>query len=57
MPYHVITRHIFVPYQVEEAMDAITKCCQTGEGNLLDLSIKVMLVLFLFSFVRSSDYG
>lgn len=29
---------------VEEAMDAITKCCQTGEGNLLDLSIKAARV-------------
>jgi hypothetical protein len=29
-------------FQAEEAMEAITKCCETGEGNLLDLAVKVI---------------
>ena len=27
--------------QVNLAMDAISECCKTGQGNLLDLAVKV----------------
>lgn len=32
------------PDEVKSAMDAISECCKTGEGNLLDLSIKAARV-------------
>jgi methylmalonyl-CoA mutase len=28
------------PKKVQEALDALTKCVETGEGNLLDLAVK-----------------
>ena len=27
---------------VQAALDALTKCAETGEGNLLDLTVKAM---------------
>ncbi|XP_070550169.1 methylmalonyl-CoA mutase, mitochondrial-like [Ptychodera flava] len=34
------TRQTRDPKAAEEALNAITRCCDTGEGNLMDLSIK-----------------
>ena len=31
--------------QAEAALEAITRCCASGEGNLLDLSIQVCKVV------------
>ena len=36
-----MVKEINCALQVKSAMDAISECCKTGEGNLLDLAIKV----------------
>ena len=38
----------FFSPQVNLAMNAISECCKTGEGNLLDLAVKVSFQRFLF---------
>ena len=37
------------------AMDAISECCKTGEGNLLDLAVKVELHVTFMAINRSNS--
>lgn len=43
---------LIVIVQVEKALGALTEATKTGEGNLLDLAVKVGDVILLYHFKR-----